>query len=192
MAKRFESEQKRFYFCNYLGVMVSVTAKLVLHFLNSKKWRTSHMAKPGKLPDFRKMYPEASEEVIAFLKESERKMQYQEYDRKAEQVVINQEQGTVTFIPSMEDSYERISGQSGAFQADQPDIETVVLNKIIQSQLYQALQSLSEQERYLILQIFFFDRTERDLAAELNLSQQAGNKRKHCILGQLKKYFEEF
>ncbi len=27
------------------------------------------MAKPGRLPDFRKMYPEASEEVIEVLKE---------------------------------------------------------------------------------------------------------------------------
>ena len=42
------------------------------------------MAKPGRLPDFRKMYPEASEEVIEVLKETERKMQYQEYDLKAD------------------------------------------------------------------------------------------------------------
>ncbi len=34
------------------------------------------MAKPGKLPDFRKMYPEVSEEVIEVLRETERKMQY--------------------------------------------------------------------------------------------------------------------
>ena len=31
------------------------------------------MAKPYKIPDFRKMYPEASEEVIAVLRTSERK-----------------------------------------------------------------------------------------------------------------------
>ena len=46
------------------------------------------MAKPGRLPDFRKMYPEASEEVIEVLRETERKMQYQEYDLKAEQTII--------------------------------------------------------------------------------------------------------
>ena len=38
------------------------------------------MAKPYKIPDFRKMYPEASEAVISVLRTSERKMQYQEYD----------------------------------------------------------------------------------------------------------------
>lgn len=36
------------------------------------------MAKPYKIPDFKKMYPEASEEVIAVLRTTERKMQYQE------------------------------------------------------------------------------------------------------------------
>lgn len=36
------------------------------------------MAKPYKIPDFKKLYPEASEEVIAVLRTTERKMQYQE------------------------------------------------------------------------------------------------------------------
>lgn len=149
------------------------------------------MAKPRKIPDFRKMYPEASEEVIAFLRKTERKMQYQEYDRKAERVVINQEERSIRVIPSMEDSYERLLDEKGSFQAEQPDVETVVLNKIIYGQLYQALQLLPEQDRYLIVQLFFFDRTERDLALELNLSQKAVNKRKHKILEHLRKNFEK-
>ena len=45
------------------------------------------MAKPYRIPDFRKMYPEASEEVIAVLRTTERKMQYQEYDLKSEQKI---------------------------------------------------------------------------------------------------------
>lgn len=149
------------------------------------------MAKPGKLPDFRKMYPNASKEVIDFLRETERKMQYQEYDRKAERIVINQEERSIRVIPSMEDSYERLLDEKGSFRAEQPDVETVVFNKIIHGQLYQALQLLPEQDRYLIVQIFFFDRTERDLALELNLSQKAVNKRKHKILEHLRKNFEK-
>ena len=45
------------------------------------------------------MYPEASEEVIAVLKTTERKMQYQEYDLKNEQTVIDEENQKVTVIP---------------------------------------------------------------------------------------------
>ena len=49
------------------------------------------MAKPYKIPDFRKMYPEASEEVIAVLRTTERKMQYQEYDLKRARNIVGSE-----------------------------------------------------------------------------------------------------
>ena len=38
------------------------------------------MAKAYRIPDYKKMYPEAKEEVINLLRTTERKMQYQEYD----------------------------------------------------------------------------------------------------------------
>ena len=66
------------------------------------------MAKPYKIPDFRKLYPEASEEVIAVLRMTERKMQYQEYDLKTERTIIDHKTQTVRVIPSREDSYERL------------------------------------------------------------------------------------
>lgn len=49
------------------------------------------MAKPGRLPDFRKMYPEPSEEVIEVLRETERKMQYQEYDLRRSRPLLTRE-----------------------------------------------------------------------------------------------------
>ena len=64
------------------------------------------MAKPYKIPDFRKMYPEASEEVIAVLRTSERKMQYQEYDLKRARNIVDPKTGEKMTIPSREDSYD--------------------------------------------------------------------------------------
>lgn len=58
------------------------------------------MAKAYRIPDYRKMYPEAGEEVISLLRTTERKMQYQEYDLKTEQTIISQEDQTITTIPS--------------------------------------------------------------------------------------------
>lgn len=60
------------------------------------------MAKPGKIPDFRKMYPEASEEIIRVLKKTERKMQYQEYDLKSERIVKDQKKHETVVLPSRE------------------------------------------------------------------------------------------
>ncbi len=150
------------------------------------------MAKPGRLPDFRKMYPEASEEVIEVLKETERKMQYQEYDLKAEQTIIDQEAQELRMIPSREDSYERLLDMSVQFEGETPGIEEQVLKRMESEQLHRALSSLSDEERYLIQQIYFNDRTERDLAEELGCSQNAVNKRKQRILDKLRRFLENF
>ena len=84
------------------------------------------MAKPYKIPDFRKLYPEASEEVIAVLRMTERKMQYQEYDLKTERTVIDQKTQTVRIIPSREDSYERLLEQEVQFEGENQTEESVI------------------------------------------------------------------
>lgn len=150
------------------------------------------MAKPGRLPDFRKIYPEASEEVIEVLRETERKMQYQEYDLKAEQTIIDQDTQKIRVIPSREDSYERLLEEHNLPADEQADVETIVLRKMLRKQLHEAIRNLEEEEQYLIIQLFFMDRSERELAEELGLSQKAVNKRRHKILGKLKKFLEKF
>ena len=97
------------------------------------------MAKPYRIPDFRKMYPEASEEVIAVLRTTERKMQYQEYDLKTEHTVVDQESQTVCVIPSREDSYEQLLEQSAQFQEDADSVEEVVWKKLQHEHLQEAL-----------------------------------------------------
>ena len=143
------------------------------------------MAKPGRLPDFRKMYPEASEEVIEVLRETERKMQYQEYDLKAEQTIIDQDAQEIRVIPSREDSYERLLEEHNLPADEQADVETIVLRKMLRKQLHEAIRNLEEGEQYLIIQLFFMDRSERELAEELGISQKAVNKRRHKIFKKL-------
>lgn len=150
------------------------------------------MTKPYRIPDFKKMYPEASEEVIAMLKTTERKMQYQEYDLKNEQTVIDEENQKVTVIPSREDSYERLAEMAVQFAGEMPSTEEQVLRRMESEQLYKALSFLSDDERYLIRQIYFEERAERDLAEELGCSQNAVNKRKQRILEKLRGLIENF
>ncbi len=127
------------------------------------------MARPGRLPDFRKMYPEASEEIIEVLRETERKMQYQEYDLKAEQIIIDQENQQIRTVKSREDSYERLLEEHNLPVDGQADVESIVLNKMVREQLHEAIRKLEEEEQYLILQLFFQDRSERDMAEELGI-----------------------
>lgn len=150
------------------------------------------MAKPGRLPDFRRMYPEASEEVIEVLRETERKMQYQEYDLKAERTRVDQEIQQIRIIPSREDSYERLMEEHNLSGDEQADVESIVLSKMMREQLHKAIRNLEEEEQYLIIQLFYEDKSERELAAELEISQKAVNKRRHKILGKLKKIMDKF
>lgn len=147
------------------------------------------MAKPYKIPDFRKLYPKASEEVIAVLRTTERKMQYQEYDLKTERTIIDHKTQTVQVIPSREDSYERLLEQEVQFEGENQTEESVIRNMQLE-QLYKALFLLSEDEQYLIRQLFFEERTERDLAEELKIYHNAVHKRKNRILKKLKNILE--
>ncbi len=149
------------------------------------------MAKPYRIPDFRKLYPGASEEIIAVLRTTERKMQYQEYDLKMERTIVDQAGQTVTVIPSREDSYERLLEQDVQFYEESVSAEELAIRNIEIRQLHKALSLLSDDERYLMEQLYFQERTERELAAQLNLSQNAINKRRQRILDKLRKLMKK-
>ena len=133
------------------------------------------MAKPYKIPDFRKMYPEASEEVIAVLRTSERKMQYQEYDLKRARNIVDPKTGEKMTIPSREDSYERLQEMAVQFPEENRSVEDQILKKIECEQLHKFLLELSKEER--------------EVASVLGLSQKAINKRRQKILEKLRKLF---
>ncbi len=148
------------------------------------------MSKKFIMPDFRKMYPDASDEVIAVLRQTERKMQYQEYDLKTDHIRINQKKKTVTYIPSREDSLERLLSIDKQFSAEQPSVEDEVICSMVYKQLHEALQLLTEDERCLIVQLYFLEKTERELAKLMTLSQNSINKRRHKVLKKLRALLE--
>ena len=157
-----------------------------------RKMEDKPMAKPGRLPDFRKMYPEASKEVIELLKETERKMQYQEYDLKAERTIIDQEAQQIRIIPSREDSYERLVEQDVQFLDDREQVEDQVLRKMQYEMLHKALSLLSDGEEELIRLLFFEERTEREVAETMGIYHNAVHKQKKRILRKLKNILKKF
>ena len=94
-------------------------------------------------------------------------------------------------VPSREDSYERLSESAVQFVEQAPGIEEQVICRMEIKKLHMAISRLSEDDRYLICQLYFEERTERDLAEELRLSQKGINKRKKRIINHLKKLMEE-
>ncbi len=150
------------------------------------------MADKYRIPDFRKLYPEASEEVIAVLRTTERKMQYQEYDLKVERTVLDEQEQNIRIIPSREDSYERLLEINVQFQENKDSVEEQVFKRLQSVQLYEALSLLSADAQDLIRQLFFLERTEREVAELLGVYHNAVHKRKLRILSKLKKILMNF
>lgn len=72
----------------------------------------------------------------------------------------------------------------------QPDIVDRLIQQEQLEALWIALQSLPEDERSLIDELFFNDKSERMLAAELGIATMTLHDRKHRILRKLKKILE--
>lgn len=149
------------------------------------------MAEKYRIPNFRKIYPEASDQVIALLRKTERQMQYHEHDIKTEVIMVNQKKQTVRYSPSREDSLERLCENVQQFAANQPSVEDEVLSRLMQQDLYAALKALPEEENQLIVQLYFLGKTERELAELYGVFHSAIHKRKLRILSKLKENLEK-
>ncbi|WP_143321084.1 sigma-70 family RNA polymerase sigma factor [Clostridium sp. HBUAS56010] len=144
------------------------------------------MAKRIKI-NYRKRYPEASDVVIEVLEKSDRKMEYQQYDLKVERCHIDSLNRTVTYIPSREDSYERLLGENRQFEADQQSVEDEAVNAMLIEIMLYCLKLLTPQEQELITELFFVGKSEHQLSRETGVLQQTIHARKVKILSKLKK-----
>ena len=145
------------------------------------------MAKERRIPNYRKMYPTASEEVIAVLRQGERKLIYHEYDLKVETFVVDEEKKKAYFIPSREDSWERLVGTDIQFQDDSTDVEEIVIKSIIIKKLKESLKLLDSGDYEIITALFYEGKSERDYAQECGISRTTLQYRKYRVLEKLKK-----
>lgn len=145
-----------------------------------------------RVPDFRNIYPEASEEVIEVLRRTERKMQYQERDLKAENYKINQKEEKVTCISSREDSLDRLLDLEHQFTKEQPSVEEEAIRAVMFEELHHAIQMLTKEEQELVELLYFDEKSERDIAQMKGVCHNAIHKQKYRILQKLKKILKKF
>lgn len=131
---------------------------------------------------------EVSDEVYDILKKSDRKIRYVEKDLKRNIYIIDSVNEKVTVIPKREQSLDKLTELGKDFSDSVYDFQEGTILKIM---LDQALEKLSDEERYLITQLFYFSRSEKELAAELNVTRRTINNRKRGILRKLRRLIEE-
>lgn len=144
-------------------------------------------------PNYKKLYPgvELTPEVLDFLDKSDRKMEYAEVDLKVEGFVCDQEQQIARFLPSREDSYDRLIEDEQQFALDglSPEDEAVHEDELRRLRLCLAL--LSDCESRLIQALYFEGLSERELAKRTKTHHMTIHSRKVKILSKLKKLLEE-
>ena len=88
-------------------------------------------------------------------------------------------------------SLDRLT-EEGYETADDTDVEKIIQDKELLETLYIALDALNDDDRNLINDLFYHNKSERQVAAELGLSQFGVNKRKHKVLEKLYKILKDF
>lgn len=71
-------------------------------------------------------------------------------------------------------------------------LEDLAYQNIILEQIERIISSLNETDRYIVKSILFDDRSERDIAKELNLTKDIVRYRKVKFIEKIKKVFHQF
>ena len=152
------------------------------------------MAKRDKYnPDYEEMYSgeNITLEILSVLKQSDRKMKYMEVELK--QGAFHQDPATQTavFIPSREDSLERLQEEDKEeFTSTAPSPEEIAIHNDELDRLRKARTLLLPDEQALVKALFDDGLSEREYAKMLGISQKAVNKRWHKVRAKLKKFMK--
>ena len=134
---------------------------------------------------------EVTDAVYEAYMKGDRKMRYFENDLKAGRILLDEDGQIKQIILSREDSLDRLMDDNAEQFSDRHEsVEDMVLRKISVERLHTALSTLSEKERELIETLFFEEKTERDVASAMGISQPAVHKQKNKILKKLKLFLE--
>lgn len=129
---------------------------------------------------------EVTGEVYEVYVKGDRKIRYFEMDLKTEKISVK-ENDRVAVIPSREDSLERLMEDNAEQFADNSEnVEELAIRKVTYETLYKALNKLTKEENSLVYALFFENKTEREMAVLMGISQPAIHKKKIKILKKLK------
>ena len=136
---------------------------------------------------------EVTEEVYLTYYRSKRRDRYYEHDIKIETPTYDKDGKIAGYVPSKEDSFDRLVAAGDEFIAEQEPVEDIVMRGLMSDVLHKALDRLPECDRALIDALFFSNggkgMTEREYAALTSTHHMTVHSRKVRIFSKLKKSF---
>lgn len=130
-----------------------------------------------------------SDEIYKEYYKMKRRERYLEEDVKVGSSIVDPETGAVTgYKPSKEDSIQRLMDKGTAF-ASEKSIEDVIVDRAMLLILQEAMKELNRQEKELIHDLFYEEKTVREVAKKDGISHVTVMKRRDKILNKLRKFF---
>lgn len=131
---------------------------------------------------------EVSETVYREYQCGERRERYYAQDLKVERIVVDQQERTVTVIPSREDSFERLLAADKQFAAPGESPEEQTVRSVL---LESAMEALTDEDRRLIRELYYLDKTEREVSAALHIAKTTLRRKRERILEKLRGLLKE-
>lgn len=103
--------------------------------------------------------------------------------KKQDRYIVDQETSTVKYIPSREDSFDRLSEAGVEFDAMIRDIEAAEAKIVVT----EAMKVLTELQKDIIIKLFFYNIHENVIAEEYEITQQSVSRIKDRALKKMKK-----
>ena len=104
---------------------------------------------------------------------------------------IDSTSGTVTYLPSREDSYERLLEGNKQFPSDDEDVDDAAIKAVMIEKMLTCLKRLSPEKQKLITALFFDNKSEHQVSRETGVPQRTIHDRKIKILAKLKRLMNE-
>lgn len=134
---------------------------------------------------------QVSQEVYREFMRAEEKERYFMRRLKKGRFLVDSEQQTVTYMPSREASYEQMLEEDWEFPSPGETVDDTAVKVYLLEKLQEALHSLSDEEMALIQELFYLEKTEREVCAALNVAKSTLHDRKARVLEKLRKQLEK-
>ena len=134
---------------------------------------------------------EVSEEIYRIYKSSEEKERYFMKRLKKGRFVTDPEGRGSVYIPGREKSFEKLLDEEWELADPGEGIEDRVVKAFLLEELEAALATLSGEERMLVEELFYLEKTEREVCDALHMAKTTLNRRKQAILKKLRERMQE-
>lgn len=124
-----------------------------------------------------------SEQVYRTYQHYERKEEYFSRDLKEEKF----QKETAVFLPSREDSYERLLAKDKQFASSDQAVEDQAISTVWLEEIF---RRLTDEEKIILHKLYFEEKTERVVSMELGISKTALHQRKIKLLQKLRIFLE--